>query len=122
MIKTQTSPLDQRELPQPHLFNGKVSIRSYMAPEHLWSARHTTRLCREIEKREEATGIINRPHRSYAISAVLSSVAFLESYINEILQDVADSPRGELNSRCVGISEQSALPLADTPRVHVWRR
>ena len=84
-----------------------------MAPEHLWSARHLARLCGEIEERERGTRKINRPHRAYAIGAVFSSVAFIEAYINEVFQDIADSEPGKLNSRCMGISEQSAAILRE---------
>ncbi|NLG45908.1 hypothetical protein [Gordonia sp. (in: high G+C Gram-positive bacteria)] len=90
-----------------------VSVRNYMAPEHLWSARYAARMCGEIEGRLKGTGELHRPHRSYVISAVLSSVAFMETYINEVLQDLADSEPGEIDSRCAGIAEQSAAILRE---------
>lgn len=68
-------------------------------------------LCGEVEEREQGTNRIVREHRSYAISAVFSSAAFLEAFINEILQDIADAPPGDLPERCRGISEGPAATL-----------
>lgn len=90
---------------------GRSGVRDYMAVEHLWSARHMSRLCGEVETRKQGTNRTDRTHRSYAISAVFSSAAFLEAFINEILQDVADSAPGDLPERCNGISETAAATL-----------
>jgi hypothetical protein len=69
-----------------------VRVRDYLASQHLWTARHEAWLCRkredEVLAREHHQ--LDRRHWSHAMNTVLSSVAFLEAFINSVWQDAAD--------------------------------
>jgi hypothetical protein len=64
-----------------------------IAVDYLWSARHFSDLAQE----QEQPGNVGRHteeyrrHRSYVVAAVFSSVAYLETAINEIFAGCADS-------------------------------
>jgi hypothetical protein len=62
-----------------------------MASQHLWTARREAWLCRKREDQLLNDANLDRRHRSHAITAVLSAVAFLEAFINAVWQDAADS-------------------------------
>jgi hypothetical protein len=67
-----------------------IMHRVYYSAYHLWAAKHFCSLARDIEN-----GIGDRPtfdikHRTYVTNSVFSAVAFLESAINELFQDVED--------------------------------
>lgn len=70
---------------------GAVSTRHYYAAEHLWSARESAQRCTKLEQELQGVRATDIPHRSYAVAAVLSSAAFLEALVNEVLAD-ADDP------------------------------
>jgi hypothetical protein len=78
----------------------QIASRHYEAGQHLWSARHYARLCaeREAERRTDAP-VVEIRHRAYAASAVLSSVVFLESLVNEVFQDAADATEDQVGVR-----------------------
>ncbi|MCV7388366.1 hypothetical protein [Mycolicibacterium porcinum] len=89
-------------------FNGGAKTafaRVYMAVHSLWSARRSARMCGERETAlvEEGTPRLDPGHRADAINAVVSSVMFLEGFVNELFSDVADKPRGTPRTR--GLSE-----------------
>ncbi len=67
------------------------TIRDYMAVHHLWAAQRWARLCDEAESTLVADGNneIDFGHRSLAVAAIMSSVAFLEAFINEFYADAA---------------------------------
>jgi hypothetical protein len=65
--------------------------RSYLSSHHLWAARHFLRLVSEIEGAHSGRSTFSLAHRSYATSAILSSVAFLEAAVNELFQDACDN-------------------------------
>jgi hypothetical protein len=69
-----------------------VSVRDYLASQHLWTARREAWLCRTREKQlvADSNGNLDRKHRSYATTAALSSVAFLEGVVNASWQDAFD--------------------------------
>lgn len=69
-------------------------MRGYMLLQHLWAAEHFARLALEYEAAH--TGEPQRwvRHRSYVITAVAESVAFLEAFINELFQDAKDGVTG----------------------------
>jgi hypothetical protein len=87
----------------------QTSARHYESGQHLWSARHFARLCadREVALLQGDLPIVDIEHRAYASSAVLSSVAFLESLVNEVFQDTADSTPDDVNSRISPLGEQA---------------
>lgn len=62
--------------------------RAYLSGQHLWAARHFSRLA-TIEERANGS-ILGARHRAYVLNAITSSVSFLEAAINEMFQDVAD--------------------------------
>lgn len=68
-----------------------VSIRSYYSSWHLWSARHFARLAEETEDQHTGCSVFDIEHRAHVTAGVLSSVAFLEAAINELLKDARDS-------------------------------
>ena len=116
-----------------------VASRHYVAGQHLWSARHHSRLCTEFETEKTGKTPFDIQHRAYAVNAVLSAVVFLEALVNETFQDAADghpSRIAPLDHRCirlmgefwnaseaggryVGILDkyQMALLFADLPRL-----
>ncbi len=72
-------------------FSARVQIRQGFATQHLWTARHMARLCAEREAELLKQGVSSDvQHRSYAVTAVISAVAFLEAHINEAFADAAD--------------------------------
>ncbi|WP_052060546.1 hypothetical protein [Rhodococcoides fascians] len=97
-------------------FTAGVASRHYLATQHLWTAQHAARLCGEVELSflDSESGY-PAEHRAHALTAVLSSVAFLECLVNQVFQDVADTAPDTPNSRIDGISEAAR----DTMRV-LW--
>lgn len=82
-----------------------VSVRQYLSAQHLWSARYAARRCVEREAEVLSQNSIDIEHRSLAIIAVMSSVAFLEALVNEVWCDVIDTKPGERNTRLEGLPE-----------------
>ena len=70
-----------------------VQRRHYLASDHLLAASMSSRSCSEYEMRNSGKGL-NRIHRTHAMTTVMSSVAFLESLVNEIYQDSAEGVPG----------------------------
>lgn len=64
--------------------------RGYFSTHHLWSARHCAALATAQEAVQGRTPRFSVRHRSYVISAITGSVAFMEAAINEVFQDAAD--------------------------------
>jgi hypothetical protein len=120
----------------------QVASRHYLTSQQLWSARHYGRLCAEREQACTGRANFDIPHRGYAISAVLSAVAFLDALVNEVFQDAADSSNdvgariAPLGKQCIALMAefwnateagsryvdvltkfQMALLFADTPRL-----
>ncbi|UXA05704.1 hypothetical protein KXD96_22790 [Mycobacterium sp. SMC-2] len=69
-----------------------VSVRDYLASQHLWTARREAWLCRirENELVAQGNGNFDPKRHSHAVTAVLSAVAFLEGLVNSSWQDAAD--------------------------------
>jgi hypothetical protein len=67
-----------------------ITQRGYFSTHHLWSARHFTALAADQEAAQDRTPRFSVRHRSYVISAITESVAFMEAAINEVFQDAAD--------------------------------
>jgi hypothetical protein len=70
-----------------------VKRRHYLEADHLLTALMASRFCSEWEVRNHGRGV-NAQHRSHAMIAVMSSVAFLESLVNEAYTDVVDNVPG----------------------------
>jgi len=81
-----------------------VSSRHYLSSEHLWSALHNARRCRQLEDEFADKGNFYIEHRTSAMTSVLAAVAFLEAFVNETFQDAADTRN--VSSRIRPLSEQ----------------
>jgi|SRR5271165_1086766 len=66
-----------------------IGVRDYIASQHLYTARREAPLCRKREDQLLNDDNLDRRHRSHAITAVFSAVAFLEAFINATWQDAA---------------------------------
>jgi hypothetical protein len=64
-----------------------------MSAQHLWTARREAWLCRKREHQLLNDAELDRRHRSHAVTAVLSAVAFLELFINAVWEDAGDRKR-----------------------------
>jgi hypothetical protein len=95
--------------------HASVSMRGYMANQHLWNARREAWLCGQREEMLVNRNVrnIDRTHRSHAITAVLSAVAFLEAIVNEVWQDAADSEPGELTPYTQGIPDTAIATMRE---------
>jgi hypothetical protein len=67
----------------------------------------------EAEEQLLNDGDLDRRHRSHAITAVLSAVAFLEAFINAIWQDAADSEPGKHIHYTDGISDDAMATMRE---------
>ncbi len=91
----------------------RVGVRNYRATQLLWAARRAARESREIEADLAGTHRPSIELGAVVTNAVLLAVAFMEASVNEVLQDIAESKPGALNSRCVGIAEDAALLIRE---------
>ncbi|MFE9582431.1 hypothetical protein ACFYO1_39070 [Nocardia sp. NPDC006044] len=89
-----------------------VATRQNMATQHLWTARHAARKCGERESAVLLENRIDLEHRSLTMSAVISSVCFLEALVNEAFADVADNA-GRPTTGTEGISDHAAAVMAE---------
>jgi hypothetical protein len=80
----------------------RVLLRQYVTMEHLWTARHAARLCRERELQVQPN-VADIEHRSLAMTAIFFAAAFLEALVNEVILDVFDPPAGGPSARVAGI-------------------
>ena len=112
--KKVTDSMDDASLSSGDSFTAEesagVSSRHYFATRHLWVARHSARLCQEREDFLVKTNTVveDIEHGSLAVTAVLSSVAFLEALVNEVFLDVADTSLGVSTHRTDGIGDEAA--------------
>lgn len=67
-----------------------ITRRGYFSTHHLWSARHFAALATAQEAAQDRIPRFSVRHRSYVVSAITESVAFMEAAINEVFQDAAD--------------------------------
>lgn len=75
-----------------------VSMRTYFSTYHRWAAERFARNVENIEDTEQQSPRFDIEHRAYAIASILSSVAFIEAAINELLKDAADQHTSYLSS------------------------
>jgi hypothetical protein len=71
----------------------RVGVWQPFAAQHLWAARLMTRLCRERENRRVAEGLtgVDFQVRSFAVTAIMESVATLEARVNEVWEAAAST-------------------------------
>jgi len=67
-----------------------VLKRSYFSSHHLHSAIFFKMQAINIESEHKKNDYFNPIHNSYILNSIISSLAFLESAINEIYQDISD--------------------------------
>ena len=91
-----------------------ASVRPGFTVQHLWTARRAAWLCKQREQYLVDTDYrnIDRQHRSHAITAVLSAVAFVEAFVNDVIdrQQLAIRNKMKLIDKC-----QNALDATDRP-------
>jgi hypothetical protein len=68
-----------------------IVARMYPSVYYLWSAEHHARLAVEIEQEHSGASTGSVRHRAYVISSVTDAVAFMESVVNEVIQDAVDN-------------------------------
>ncbi|KAA8963989.1 hypothetical protein [Mycobacterium sp.] len=90
-----------------------ISIRNYMASQHLWNARREAWLCRNREETLLDEQNVDRPHRSHAMAAIWSAVAFLEALVNEVGQDAAEVGRGQSKEYIEGIPDVAIATMRE---------
>ena len=95
------------------LDTARIEIRHYITSQHLWTARREAWLCRNREDQLLNDGNVDQRHRSHAITAVLSAVAFLEAFINAIWQDAADSEPGKHTHYTDGIPDDAMATMRE---------
>lgn len=72
-------------------YASNIAVRHGISSQHLWTAQHTVDLCRQREVEIIGKRMLDMTHRSYAIGAVMASVAFLEAFINEVVGDCVET-------------------------------
>ncbi len=82
-----------------------LTMRAYFSSYHLWAAEHFAGLARDIENAPGEKPRFDIQHRAYVVNAIFSSVAFLESSINEVFQDVVDDYQNRISS--LGLDNKS---------------
>jgi hypothetical protein len=71
--------------------SAKAQFRGYLAGSLLWTARHNVHLCEEREREVIGVRSTDIAYQAYALTSVLTSVAFLEALINEFYDDAHDA-------------------------------
>lgn len=68
----------------------RIVSRTYASLAYLWSAQHHARLAQDIENARAGTDVFSIRHRAYVVAAITNAVAFMESSVNEVIQDAAE--------------------------------
>lgn len=91
-------------------FMPRVGMSQYFANEHLAAAKFMAESCAQREQECKQVGItgVDVAARSYALSAIVLSIAFLEAVLNEFLRD---AKRFGKDSPYLNGYEQDALNL-----------
>ncbi|MFI5720948.1 hypothetical protein [Nocardia sp. NPDC051750] len=86
-----------------------VSIWQPIALQHLWTALHMARLCHERESELLQLGARSpdTEHQALAMTAVISAVSLVETYINEVYAVAADDNK-VLRQQIDGIDNHAA--------------
>lgn len=88
--------------------NATASVRSYMSPQHKWASAHLARLAADYERDHAGEKGIRIRHRTYVMSAMMESIAYLEAFINEIFEDAFDGG----GSATEGLAPQTFATMA----------
>ena len=92
-------------------FAPRVQMRQYVTMEHLWTARHAARLCREREQQLQPN-VPDVEHRSLTMTSIFFAAAFLEALVNEVILDVVNAPAGGPSARVAGIPVDATTTAA----------
>jgi hypothetical protein len=87
----------------------RLGMHQYFAADHLGAAKLMAQKCRQREDQcvnAEDPPVIDFEIRSYALAAIMESVAFLEAAVNEFIHQVAYFAPG--NPRLAGLDPQAA--------------
>jgi hypothetical protein len=68
----------------------RITMRNYFSTHHLWTAIRHAHEAQSIEASHAGRSRFDRTHRGYVLSAILSSVAFLEAMVTELFEDAED--------------------------------
>ena len=79
-------PAHEKDIALPLTF----SMRAYFSSCHLWAAKRFSQLTDQIESAGSNPPRFEIEQRAFAITCIISAVAFLEAAINELFQDAAD--------------------------------
>jgi hypothetical protein len=91
-------------------------MRAYFSSYHLWSARHFRDLAEKIETEHEGGPVFDIEHRAYVTAAIFAAAAFLESAVNEVLQDAEDQYRSYVTDQNLAAAIASILSVARKER------
>lgn len=94
----------------------RLAMRSYFSTNFLWTALHLDRLVGELEGADGRRPRFDMAHRSYAVSSVIASAAFLEAVASELFQDAIDG-HGLTDTGYLA----SLAPDAVTAMATLWR-
>ena len=91
-----------------------VIDRPHVSPWLLWAAVHHALLARSIEDlRPDGRREPFLEHRAYVMASLTSTASFVESFINELFQDVADQAIGLMAG---DFNRQVTMPLSQPTR------
>jgi hypothetical protein len=100
-----------------------VIDRPHASPWLLWAAVHQGRLAKRIEDtRPDGRREPFVEHRAYVLASLMSTASFVESFINELFQDVADQAAGLM---AADFNRQVTAPLTEATRAAMsayWAR
>ena len=68
-----------------------MQIQELFAMQHLWTARHAARLCKERETQVISKRSVDTELRSHAMVSIFFAAAFLEALVNEVILGMLDA-------------------------------
>lgn len=91
----------------------QVGVWQPFAPHHLWAARLMAHLCRQRENQRVAEGFkgVDLQIWSFAVSAIMESVALLDARVNEVWEGAA-SPEPAAKPTIAGLTDETVDMLA----------
>ncbi|MGH2719789.1 MAG: hypothetical protein ACRDJU_14610 [Actinomycetota bacterium] len=100
-----------------------VIDRPHVSPWLLWAAMHHARLAKRIEQlRPDGHPHPFLEHRAYVIASLTATASFIESFINEVFQDVVDQADGRMGA---DFNRTVTAPLSDAtrrPMIEYWAK
>lgn len=97
-----------------------LSVRPSFTVQHLWTARRAAWLCSQREQHliNEGHTNVDREHRAQAVTAVFTAFAFVESFVNDVIdrQQLQVGNRTNPIQRCQDALAASSLNKLDLGR------